>query len=67
MGDGLIWILGEWSQVFSLRKKSIKVASDARVLEEDEFVHILLWYRNLVPGNGNEVIKNDNGELNHTK
>jgi hypothetical protein len=42
VGGGLIRSLGGWSQVLSLRRKGIKVASDARILGNDEFVQRLL-------------------------
>jgi putative transposase len=42
LGGGLIRSLGRWSQVFSLRKKDGKVASDGRILGSDEFVQGIL-------------------------
>ncbi len=42
VGGGLIRSLGGWSQVLSLRKRGIKVASDERILGEDEFIQKLL-------------------------
>ena len=42
VGGGLIRSLGGWSQVLSLRRKGIKVASDARVLGGDDFIERLL-------------------------
>jgi hypothetical protein len=34
--------VGDWSQVFSFRKKDIRVASDYRILGSNEFVQGLL-------------------------
>jgi len=42
VGGGLIRSLGDWSQVLSLRRKGIKVASDERVLGSSEFISGLL-------------------------
>ena len=42
VGGGLIRSLRGWSEVLSLRRRGIKVASDARVLGEDEFIQRLL-------------------------
>jgi len=42
VGGGLIRSLGGWSQVLSLRRKGIKVASDGRILGGDEFIQRLL-------------------------
>jgi len=42
VGGGLIRSLGGWSEVLSLRRRGIKVASDARILGEDEFIQRLL-------------------------
>jgi len=42
VGGGLIRSLGGWSQVLSIRRKGIKVASDERVLGGDEFIQRLL-------------------------
>ena len=42
VGGGLIRSLGGWSQVLSLRKRGIKVASDERILGKDEFIRRLL-------------------------
>jgi putative transposase len=42
VGGGLIRSLGGWSQVLSLRRKGIKVASDERVLGGDDFIQRLL-------------------------
>lgn len=42
VGGGLIRSLGGWSQVLSLRRKGIKIASDERILGNDEFVQRLL-------------------------
>lgn len=42
VGGGLIRSLGGWSQVLSLRKRRIKVASDERILGKDEFIRRLL-------------------------
>jgi REP element-mobilizing transposase RayT len=42
IGGGLIRSLGGWSQVLSLRRRGIKVASDDRVLGSSEFVETLL-------------------------
>jgi putative transposase len=42
VGGGLIRTLGGWSQVLSLRRKGIKVASDERILGRDEFIQRLM-------------------------
>jgi len=42
VGGGLIRSLGGWSQVLSLRRKGIKVASDERILGRDEFIQRLM-------------------------
>jgi hypothetical protein len=42
VGGGLIRSVGGWSQVLSLRRRGIRVASDQRVLGNDEFVQRLL-------------------------
>ncbi len=42
VGGGLIRSVGGWSQVLSLRRKGTKVASDERILGNDEFVQRLL-------------------------
>lgn len=42
VGGGLIRSLGGWSQVLSLRRKGIKVATDERVLGGDDFIQRLL-------------------------
>lgn len=42
VGGGLIRSIGGWSQVLSLRRRRIRVASDQRVLGNDEFVQRLL-------------------------
>jgi putative transposase len=42
VGGGLIRSLGEWSQVLSLRRKGVKVASDERILGRDEFIQRLM-------------------------
>jgi REP element-mobilizing transposase RayT len=42
VGGGLIRSLGGWSQVLSLRRKGIKVASDERILGRDEFIQELM-------------------------
>lgn len=42
VGGGLIRSLGGWSQVLSLRRKGIRVASDVRVLGGDAFIQRLL-------------------------
>ena len=42
VGGGLIRSLGGWSQVLSLRRRGMKVASDERVLGSGEFVEGLL-------------------------
>jgi hypothetical protein len=41
-GGGLIRSLGGWSQVLSLRRKGIRVASDDRILGSGDFVQSLL-------------------------
>jgi hypothetical protein len=41
-GGGLIRSLGGWSQVLSLRRKGIKIATDERILGGDEFIERLL-------------------------
>ena len=42
VGGGLIRSLGGWSQVLSLRRKGMRVASDERVLGGDEFIQRLM-------------------------
>ncbi len=42
VGGGLIRSLGGWSQVLSLRRRGMKVASDTRILGSGEFVEGLL-------------------------
>lgn len=42
VGGGLVRSLGGWSQVLSLRRRGIKVASDERILGRDEFIQTLL-------------------------
>jgi putative transposase len=42
VGGGLKRSLGGWSQVLSLRRKGIKVASDERILGRNEFIERLL-------------------------
>lgn len=42
VGGGLLRSLGGWSQVLSLRRKGMKVASDERILGGDEFIQKLL-------------------------
>jgi len=42
VGGGLIRSLGGWSQVLSLRRRGMKVASDERILGSGEFVEGLL-------------------------
>ncbi len=42
VGGGLIRSLGGWSQVLSLRRKGMKVASDERILGTGEFIERLL-------------------------
>ena len=42
VGGGLVRSLGGWSQVLSLKRRGIKVASDERILGRDEFVQRLL-------------------------
>jgi REP element-mobilizing transposase RayT len=42
VGGGLIRSVGGWSQVVSLRRKGIKVASDERVLGSGEFIEQLV-------------------------
>jgi hypothetical protein len=42
VGGGLIRSLGGWSQVLSLRRKGVKVASDERILGRDEFIRRLM-------------------------
>ncbi|MBM4340074.1 MAG: hypothetical protein FJ110_11050 [Deltaproteobacteria bacterium] len=42
VGGGLIRSLGGWSQVLSLRRKGIKVASDERILGREEFIKRLM-------------------------
>ncbi len=42
LGGGLIRSLGGWSQVLSLRRKGIKVASDERILGSGGFIERLL-------------------------
>jgi hypothetical protein len=42
VGGGLIRSLGGWSQVLSLRRKGVKVASDERILGRDRFIRRLM-------------------------
>jgi REP element-mobilizing transposase RayT len=42
VGGGLIRSLGGWSQVLSMRRKGIRVASDDRILGSDDFVERLI-------------------------
>jgi len=42
VGGGLIRSLGGWSQVLSLKRRGIKVASDERILGRDEFIQKIL-------------------------
>jgi len=42
VGGGLIRSVGGWSQVLSLRRKGIKVASDERILGGDRFIQRLM-------------------------
>ena len=42
VGGGLIRSIGGWSQVLSLRRRGIKIASDERILGKDKFVQRLL-------------------------
>ena len=42
VGGGLIRSLGGWSQVLSLRRRGMKIASDERILGSGEFVECLL-------------------------
>ncbi|MBS3920893.1 MAG: transposase [Deltaproteobacteria bacterium] len=42
VGGGLTRSLGGWSQVLSLRRKGIKVASDERILGKEEFIKRLM-------------------------
>jgi hypothetical protein len=42
VGGGLIRSSGGWSQVLSLKRRGIKIASDERILGNDEFVQTLL-------------------------
>jgi len=42
VGGGLIRSLGGWSQVLSLRRKGIKLASDERILGGDKFIQRLM-------------------------
>jgi len=42
VGGGLIRSLGGWSQVLSLKRKGIKVASDERILGRERFIERLL-------------------------
>ena len=42
VGGGLIRSVGGWSQVLSLRRKGIKVASDERILGGDKFIQRLM-------------------------
>lgn len=42
VGGGLIRSIGGWSQVLSLRRRGIRVASDQRILGNDKFVQRLL-------------------------
>ena len=38
VGGGLLWSLGGWSEVLSMRRRDIGVASDARILGSGDFV-----------------------------
>jgi hypothetical protein len=42
VGGGLIRSLGGWSQVLSLRRKGIRIASDERILGKDKFIQRLM-------------------------
>ncbi len=42
VGGGLIRSLGGWSQVLSLKRKGVKVASDERILGREKFIERLL-------------------------
>jgi hypothetical protein len=42
VGGGLVRSVGDWLQVFSLRKKDIRAASDYRILGSSEFDQGLL-------------------------
>jgi hypothetical protein len=42
VGGGLIRSLGGWSQVLSLRRRGIKIASDERILGRVEFIRRIL-------------------------
>lgn len=42
VGGGLIRSLGGWTQVLSLRRKGLKIASDERILGSGEFIEQLL-------------------------
>ena len=42
VGGGLIRSLGGWSQVLSLKRRGIKVASDERILGGDKFIQRLM-------------------------
>ena len=42
VGGGLIRSLGGWSQVLSLRRKGLKIASDERILGGDKFIEGLM-------------------------
>jgi len=42
VGGGLIRSLGGWSQVLSLRRKGVKIASDERILGGDKFIQRLM-------------------------
>ena len=42
VGGGLIRSLGGWSQVLSLRRRGIKIASDERILGRGEFIRRIL-------------------------
>jgi len=42
VGGGLIRSVGGWSQVLSLKRKGIKVASDERILGREEFIERLM-------------------------
>jgi putative transposase len=42
VGGGLIRSLGGWSQVLSLRRKGVRVASDERILGSSEFIQDVL-------------------------
>ncbi len=42
MGGGLIRSVGGWSQVLSLKRKGMKIASDERILGGQEFIERLM-------------------------